>query len=592
MSSLLLDAALQYAAHGWRVFPLVPGEKRPLTAQGCKDATKDADQICTWWTQHPDANIGIATGKDSGIVVVDVDAKSGKDGYESWKALGIEDIDTLKQLTWSGGSHAFFEYDEAVTNSVGKLGQGLDTRGQGGYVVGPPSQVNGKPYRWAGDWKKPLAPVPPEIIAKMQAAGSLSGNGHTKRSTAEWQRVMGGVPQGHRQDELAKVAGKLYASLDPVLARQQAHLWGDACIPPLSPREVDACCDRIEAKEDAKGNRRESPVRWRAGSDLDDTPISYLVEDMIPKGMLGAIGGRDGRGKTLFGMEVGKCVLTGSKLFDRFPVPQGTVFMMLLDDPEHLVRARLGAMGILDHPNLKVATQADVDMTDPARVLEFLAEQMATLQPTFVLIDALYLFVPSGGSGDQANSASAMRPVMQALDKVAEVSGATVAVVAHDNKAGVDLSGSQSIRNMLKWVIRVLLPTEFDDDPTGGVETNQRLLQLNKLKTGKPTSWRVTLDGPGRWEFEGTSAEHRAVSLERDIFEFVFDEPRTVVEISRGLRRKEEDIRRLCVGLSNVGKLVKGSRPRGGMSPGKPAVTYGIPDVGSKWPPLPWEKGR
>src|SRR5262249_51443303 len=168
----------------------------------------------------------------------------------------------------------------------------------------------------------------------------------------------------------------------------------------------------------------------------------------------------------------------------------------------------------------------------------------AELEPTFVLIDALYLFVPSGGSGDQANSTSAMKPVMQALDKVAERSGATVAGVCHDNKAGGGPAGIQVHRKNLQWVTRILLPTEFDQDPTGGAETNQRLLQLNKLKTGKPTSWRLKLDGPGRWQFEGTSAEHRAASLEKAVLDCVAEEPQTVVEIRTELRKKEEDHRR------------------------------------------------
>ena len=142
---------------------------------------------------------------------------------------------------------------------------------------------------------------------------------------------------------------------------------------------------------------------------------------------------------------------------------------------------------------------------------------------------------------------------------------------------------------MLKWVTRILLPPEFDQDPTGGVETNQRLLQLNKLKTGKPTSWRLKLDGPGRWQFEGTSAEHRAASLEKAVLDCVAEEPQTVVEIRTALRRKEEDVRRVCVELAHTGRLVKGSRPAGGMSGGgKPAVTYGLPTG-----PVPaWSKSR
>src|SRR6516165_4849410 len=100
--SALLDAALNYAKLGWKVFPLVPGQKRPLTMHGSKDATSNPDQIRAWWTQNPDANIGVATGSVSGIVVLDVDCKNDKDGYASLRNLDITQEDTLCQSTPSG----------------------------------------------------------------------------------------------------------------------------------------------------------------------------------------------------------------------------------------------------------------------------------------------------------------------------------------------------------------------------------------------------------------------------------------------------------------------------------------------------------
>jgi hypothetical protein len=77
-ATTLLDAALDHAANGWRVLPLVPNTKRPLTAHGVKDATSDLVTIAEWWTATPDSNIGIAAGAGSGVTVLDVDVKDGK----------------------------------------------------------------------------------------------------------------------------------------------------------------------------------------------------------------------------------------------------------------------------------------------------------------------------------------------------------------------------------------------------------------------------------------------------------------------------------------------------------------------------------
>ena len=246
----LLEAALGYAVRGLRVLPLVPGEKRPLSAHGVKDATTDAGQIRSWWTNTPDANIGIATGKVSGLTVLDVDTKPGKNGYASLEALELSGV-TPMQMTQSGGMQYFFAYDPAVGNSVGKIGEGLDTKGDGGYVVAPPSQVNGNPYTWLVPFTTPLAPMPAAILEKLKADAPMNG----KRSTEEWQRTLKGVGEGSRQSELVRVAGKYYGSaLDPVLARQSVHAWNAQNNPPLSREEVDACCDRIEQKEEAKGS--------------------------------------------------------------------------------------------------------------------------------------------------------------------------------------------------------------------------------------------------------------------------------------------------------------------------------------------------
>src|SRR2546425_645780 len=119
-----LAAALQYAQRGWAVFPLVAGTKQPLTTNGFKAATTDPGQVRLWWTEYPDANIGVATGKASGITVLDVDVKpwQGKQGDKTLAALIDEHgapPPTLKQTTWSGGTQYVFAYAEGVRNSVG-----------------------------------------------------------------------------------------------------------------------------------------------------------------------------------------------------------------------------------------------------------------------------------------------------------------------------------------------------------------------------------------------------------------------------------------------------------------------------------------
>ena len=135
----LMDAALAYAAKGIPVFPC--RNKKPHTKHGFKDASTSPDQIRAWWTRWPNAWIAIPTGKASGFDVLDLDAKKGKDGFAcvpEWERLT-----PIIAMTPSDGAHLYFAVD-GVTCSVDKIAPGIDTRGEGGYVICPPSPG----YRW------------------------------------------------------------------------------------------------------------------------------------------------------------------------------------------------------------------------------------------------------------------------------------------------------------------------------------------------------------------------------------------------------------------------------------------------------------
>jgi Bifunctional DNA primase/polymerase, N-terminal len=142
-----LGAALRYAAAGWPVFPCKPGLKEPATPHGFKDATTDPGQIRRWWTRCPSFNIAVATGAP-GPDVLDVDVHPGGSGFEAFnqvKRAGL--ITGAKGIirTPSGGLHVYFD---GTSQANGRLPRHhLDFRGLGGYVLVPPSLVDGKPYQ-------------------------------------------------------------------------------------------------------------------------------------------------------------------------------------------------------------------------------------------------------------------------------------------------------------------------------------------------------------------------------------------------------------------------------------------------------------
>ncbi|MDA8323385.1 MAG: bifunctional DNA primase/polymerase [Actinomycetota bacterium] len=143
-----VERALAYASCGWPVFPCQPGSKQPATRHGFLDATTDPDRIRWWWRRDPGANLAIATGTP-GPDVLDVDQHGAAgSGYAALNRLAraglIRDAGAVV-ATPHGGLHLYYA---GTDQGCGKLpAQHLDYRSRGGYVLAPPSQVDGRPYR-------------------------------------------------------------------------------------------------------------------------------------------------------------------------------------------------------------------------------------------------------------------------------------------------------------------------------------------------------------------------------------------------------------------------------------------------------------
>jgi bifunctional DNA primase/polymerase-like protein/primase-like protein len=169
---------LRLAARDFRVFPVKP-DKTPLVKWRTgmtSAATSNVDQVEKWLTRLPEANWAVATGKGSDVFVIDIDGCNGLQSFAKcceqagldWKAVAQA---TLGVKT-GRGSHLYFKHPgPAVRNSSKKLAPGIDVRGDGGYVVAPPSMhENGEPYFWlGGDERKPVATAPDWILAVVSA---------------------------------------------------------------------------------------------------------------------------------------------------------------------------------------------------------------------------------------------------------------------------------------------------------------------------------------------------------------------------------------------------------------------------------------
>jgi hypothetical protein len=221
------QAALEYARQGTAVFPCRPDSKAPLTAHGFKDATTSQPLVRYWWRKWPEALIGLPTGH--GLVVVDVDPRSGGTLDPGWP-------DTLTARTRSGGRHLYYASRETVPCSVGRLARGVDIRGEGGYVILPPSPG------W--EWLDPEAAVA-ELPDWMRSATNRASGGRGDRFEPATR-----VGEGARNSYMASYVGWLLRTTDDIgdgeLA-ELAHAHNETvCWPPLPASEVDGVIRSIQ----------------------------------------------------------------------------------------------------------------------------------------------------------------------------------------------------------------------------------------------------------------------------------------------------------------------------------------------------------
>jgi hypothetical protein len=174
LQSSMRDHAVALAKLGFRVFKLQVNGKLPAYPVYYDVASSDPAKVAEMWTEpfstdSSPNNIAILTG--DGLLVIDVDNKKGKRGDDSLNLLELLylNCDTLTARTPSGGRHLFYRVPAGreTRNTASKLGDGLDTRGYHGYVVGAGSTIGDRAYEWV-DADKPIQDAPEELLIELQ----------------------------------------------------------------------------------------------------------------------------------------------------------------------------------------------------------------------------------------------------------------------------------------------------------------------------------------------------------------------------------------------------------------------------------------
>ena len=268
----MLRAALAYVERGWFVLPLHTPEgdgcscgrlcdspgKHPRTLHGVNDASIDPGMIERWLRMWPQANIGIATGAESRVVVLDVDDML---ALKRLEATGRKLPETAMAST-GRGIHAYLQYPSVPTrNSTGALGRKLDIRGDGGYVVAPPSwHANGAIYRWISPQGVGPARCPEWLVEALTSPTTLAPSaGH-----------QGVIATGMRNSTLFRLGCAMRhwgASPEAILAALEVDN-AQRCQPPLDAKEVQRIAASVARYEPGalRGDIERSTQRMRLNS--------------------------------------------------------------------------------------------------------------------------------------------------------------------------------------------------------------------------------------------------------------------------------------------------------------------------------------
>lgn len=454
--------ALLYAGMGHRVFPVkspdVPGQrspgKEPYTSNGFKAATTDRQQIEAWWDKWPDANIGIATGSISGGLVVidlDIDEDKGINGYETlkeWQQENGELPDTWISITGRGGYH-FLYRDGAANRSRAGLYEGIDIRGEGGYIVAPPSvHANGRRYEWEqgpGDFE--IAQADSRVI------NFLMGPAPEKQEQKQGFRMPEVIPEGERTSAMIRLTGSLRAKgLDDEAIRAAVTAENEKkCIPPLTDQELvkevfpalkkdwkverpyTAVCDKGKFRQ-----QKNHSLEMVAMDSAQEKSPDWLIMDYMPRYQITSLAGDGGSGKTTVWCALAAAVSSGKKSFlENFipddwgdGEPQKVMFFSAEDSFEYTLKRRLRKNGAILE-NIFSIDIADDRFQDIKFNSPFLEQLLEKYRPALCIFDPIQAFVPPDiRMGDR----NAMRSCLAPLIGYGEKYGTTFLIVEHANK--------------------------------------------------------------------------------------------------------------------------------------------------------------
>lgn len=231
--TIALAHAKKYLANGWSVFPIPHGKKEPVIKWGeYRERHATTEEVEAWFSEK-ESNVGIVTGKLSNLTVLDADGTSGIKELDSMRL-----VSTASVLTGGGGKQLFFQHSGETNKWTSKDHEGLDSRGEGGYVVAPPSlHPSGMKYRWATGVIPQASHLPAWPTGLLETPKVVTV-GQVVHNEPWLVQALKGAGSGGRHKTLVRLACYLIPRHPYDVVKHMLVEWNSKNTPPLADDEV------------------------------------------------------------------------------------------------------------------------------------------------------------------------------------------------------------------------------------------------------------------------------------------------------------------------------------------------------------------
>lgn len=358
---MILEQLKQWIDLNYKIFPIIPNDKKPLISDWNNKASSDQEVIAAWIKEFPNCNWGMACGP-SGKIVLDVDPRHG--GEDSFFVLDIEIglPDTFEVQTPSGGKHLYMNGESG--NRAGLL-PGIDIRGCGGYVVIPPSVIDGKPYVVAGG---NVVAAPEALVLRIGKKaeekaldpGVCNDNPQDVGRAISFLTSHPGAVEGDSGDFHTLITAMKLRDMGVTKETAYSLLlnyWNDKCSPPWADEDLwTKVCNGYEYAKKSAGNASVESVPFKPVYGPDELipyhelwdinqPREWIAEGWIPEGPAcpTLLAGDGGTGKSLAALQLCMAVASGTEWLGIKTTKRTAIYVGCEDDEIELGR-RLNAI--------------------------------------------------------------------------------------------------------------------------------------------------------------------------------------------------------------------------------------------------------